>query len=205
MRWGVGRKCRRGRRRWGACMRTGADGDGQRRAVTDRVGRSRAGSVAFAALLVAGTAAGQQTGLNVKRYEYWLITPVPTPSISGLAVITLNPHATSDTILTLNLVGMNVDFVEGASGRRVHSYDGTKLSIRIAPTDTQVRIQYHGKPLDGLIVGRNAHDRSTAFGDNWPQRARYWLPSVDDPGDKASVAFIVTTPPAWKIIANGIL
>ena len=89
--------------------------------MTDGGGRRRTTAVALVALLCAGTAAGQQTGLNVKRYEYWLTTPVPTPAISGLAVITLNPHATSDTILTLNLVAMNVDFVEGASGRRDRS------------------------------------------------------------------------------------
>src|SRR5438034_11584539 len=39
MRWGVGRKCRRGRGRWGAFTRTGADNDGRGRTEADRGGR----------------------------------------------------------------------------------------------------------------------------------------------------------------------
>src|SRR2546422_9744896 len=43
----------------------------------------------------------------------------------------------------------------------------------------------------------------SVFADNWPERARFWLPTVDRPGDKAKVTFIVKAPPSWKVVANG--
>ncbi|MFT5167251.1 MAG: aminopeptidase N, partial [Saprospiraceae bacterium] len=43
----------------------------------------------------------------------------------------------------------------------------------------------------------------TFFGDNWPDRARHWLPTVDHPSDKATVEFIVTAPDHYQVIANG--
>jgi aminopeptidase N len=67
----------------------------------------------------------------------------------------------------------------------------------------QIRIHYHGIPADGLIIANNRHGRRTFFGDNWPDRARHWLPTVDHPSDKATVSWHVTAPPGYGIIANG--
>ena len=172
--------------------------------MTGRVGRRRTGAVVVAAVLVAGTAAGQNTGLNVKHYDFILVV-APGAPITGIALISLNRPGPGDSILALNLVGMKVDSVFGNDGRRRHSYDGSRLSIRLAQSDTQVKFIYTGLPSDGLIEGRNAHGRLTAFGDNWPQRARNWLPTVDDPSDKASVTFSVSTLRGWKVVANGAL
>ncbi|MEL6925988.1 MAG: M1 family aminopeptidase [Bacteroidota bacterium] len=64
-------------------------------------------------------------------------------------------------------------------------------------------IQYEGIPADGLIIAKNKHDERTFFGDNWPNRAHNWLPTVDHPSDKATVEFVVTTPGHYQTIANG--
>ncbi|MCP4884729.1 MAG: M1 family metallopeptidase, partial [Flavobacteriales bacterium] len=42
------------------------------------------------------------------------------------------------------------------------------------------------------------------FGDNWPNLARYWLPTVDHPYDKASIEFRITAPDEYEVVATGI-
>jgi aminopeptidase N len=56
---------------------------------------------------------------------------------------------------------------------------------------------------DGLIVRKDAHVRWTWFGDNWPNRARQWLPTVDHPSDKATVSWTVRAPRGSVAVANG--
>jgi aminopeptidase N len=68
-----------------------------------------------------------------------------------------------------------------------------------------VGIAYHGAVEDGLIIRTDAKGRWTGFGDNWPNRARDWIPSVDDPSDKATVSWTVTAPRGRTVVANGLL
>ncbi len=160
--------------------------------------------MALAALLVGGELAGQGTGLKVKRYDFAILLADTGARILGHAVITLHRRDTGDSVLTLNLSAMTVDSVwEASGGRRRYSYDGARLSIRLAPSDTQVVVLYHGIPADGLVIGRNSRGRRVVFGDNWPQRARYWLPTMDDLSDKALVRFVVGAPRGWRVVANG--
>jgi aminopeptidase N len=42
-----------------------------------------------------------------------------------------------------------------------------------------------------------------AFADNWPERARYWIPTLDHPRDKALVDFCLTAPRGWRLVAPG--
>lgn len=67
-----------------------------------------------------------------------------------------------------------------------------------------VLITYKGIPSDGLIISKNKYGHRTFFSDNWPNRAHNWIPCVDDPGDKATVEFIVTAPSHYQVISNGI-
>ena len=68
-----------------------------------------------------------------------------------------------------------------------------------------LQIQYEGIPSDGLIISENEYGERTFFGDNWPNRAHNWLPTVDHPSDKATCEFIITAPMQYKVIANGTL
>ena len=67
----------------------------------------------------------------------------------------------------------------------------------------QIKIVYQGIPEDGLYIRRNKYDRRTFFGDNWPNRAQYWLPVIDHPSDKALVSWTVTAPKHYEVIASG--
>ena len=66
-----------------------------------------------------------------------------------------------------------------------------------------VDIRYHGIPDDGLIINKNIHGDPTIFVDNWPNRTRFWLPSIDHPSDKATVTYTIHAPVEWNVIANG--
>ena len=66
-----------------------------------------------------------------------------------------------------------------------------------------VDVTYEGTPDDGLIIRDNVHGVRTAFVDNWPNRARFWFPSIDHPGDKATVLVGARVPDGWAVVANG--
>ncbi len=85
---------------------------------------------------------------------------------------------------------------------------GDKLTIQLPERSMEGEkrrylITYQGIPKDGLVIGQNKHGDRTFFGDNWPNRARHWLPSVDHPSDKATVEFVVTAPNHYQVVANG--
>ena len=54
-----------------------------------------------------------------------------------------------------------------------------------------------------LIIADNMFGDRTFFGDNWPNRARHWLPTVDHVSDKATVDWIVIAPDHYQVIGNG--
>ncbi|HIP48199.1 MAG TPA: M1 family peptidase [Lutibacter sp.] len=67
----------------------------------------------------------------------------------------------------------------------------------------ELEIAYSGIPEDGLYIRKSIYNKKTFFGDNWPNRAQYWLPVIDHPSDKATVDFIITAPKHFTVIASG--
>ena len=67
------------------------------------------------------------------------------------------------------------------------------------------RIKYHGVPHDALRIGSIKFGDRSFFNENWPNRARNWLPTYDHPSDKATSEFIVRAPSHYKVISNGLL
>ena len=175
----------------------------------------------FASLLAASAAAAQTwpdtLGPRVRHYSFYISLPDSGSEIHGIATIAISfPGRRSDT-LRLDLVGMVVDSV--SSGPGTHpvpvDYDGKVLrvplwvvpaSVELPPEASwDVRVFWHGVPRDGLIIQPNARGRWSAFGDDWPERARDWIPTVDDPADKAPVSWIVSAPADLEVVANGAL
>ncbi len=66
-------------------------------------------------------------------------------------------------------------------------------------------ISYSGIPADGLVISENQYGQRTFFGDNWPDRAKHWLPTVDHPSDKATLEFKVYAPEYYEVVSNGLL
>ncbi|MGD8329503.1 MAG: M1 family metallopeptidase [Acidobacteriota bacterium] len=67
------------------------------------------------------------------------------------------------------------------------------------------RIRYGGVPATGLIIGDNKYGDRTFFSDNWPDRARNWLPTIDHPYEKATSEMVVTAPTRYQVVSNGLL
>ncbi len=141
-------------------------------------------------------------------YQFAIDLPDSGGAIHGDARITFLRRAPADS-LTLDLVGLHVQSVdvEQQSGVRFRRTDSA-LVVPIpagTPARFTVRVIYDGTPTDGLIVSKDSAGRWTYFGDNWPTRARYWLPTVDRPDAKATVTWTVTAPIGKTIVANGAL
>ncbi len=155
-------------------------------------------------------------GLDVQAYDVQLTLTDASDEIAGEVAVTV--RVTTDTLTAIRLdlddpqpsagTGMTVESVmeggEAVSFQQVNDH----LVIQtpeppVADTERTFTICYRGVPADGLIISENQHGDRTFFGDNWPNRARHWLPVVDHPLDKASVAWTVTAPAHYDVVANG--
>lgn len=172
------------------------------------MGGSRARGVALgcvAMLSVTLRTRAQSTEADVTAYTFSIRIPDTGSAITAVAGLSFR-CAPASRELRLDLVGLTVDSVREAGRSTPYRYDGQSIRIPLPAGDSgasSVEVFYHGTPRDGLIIQTNARGRRSAFGDNWPQRARYWLPTVDDPSDKATVRFHVTAPRQWRVVANG--
>ena len=146
-------------------------------------------------------------GVDVLDYAISLGLPDTGATIQGDATLTVRRTAQLDT-LVLDLRDLRVTRITvDDRARRFRRTDST-IHIPLPAGDTgtfRVRVVYGGRVTDGLIVRRDSLGRWTYFGDNWPNRARYWIPSVDHPSDKATVTWSVRGPRGRTVVANGSL
>ncbi|MEO8337968.1 MAG: M1 family metallopeptidase [bacterium] len=166
--------------------------------------------LALALLLPVARAGAQATayqpGIDVLDYAIGIELPDTGAFIRGDVTITLR-RAHNVERLVLDLVdAMTVRsiIVEGLEVKAPHT--GNKITIPLDGTgdSLRVRVRYDGVASDGLIARKDAKGRWTWFGDNWPDRARQWLPTVDHPSDKATVTWNVRTPLGRRVVANGL-
>jgi aminopeptidase N len=168
------------------------------------------GSVSMAAvlLLLAVSAGAQNPSVDVLHYRV-AITLLPAgDAIEATAELTVRPVAAKLESLQLDFAGLTIDgvTVEGKPARYSRTNERLTITTRRRTAEPfRVAVRYHGTPKDGLLLRANKHGDPSAFADNWPNRARFWIPSVDHPSDKATVEFIVTAPAAYDVIANGTL
>lgn len=164
------------------------------------------------AVAISATAAGQEVhpyrpGIDVLDYAITIDLPDTGSMIRGDAMLTVRRTARIDT-LVLDLIRLRVQRVTlDARTRRFARTDSTiRISLPRGDSGTfRVRVVYSGRVTDGLIARRDSARRWTYFGDNWPNRARFWIPSVDHPSDKATVTWTVRVPRGRTVIANGSL
>lgn len=64
-------------------------------------------------------------------------------------------------------------------------------------------VSYHGVPATGLYVGKNKYGDRVWFTDNWPNKARNWLATIDHISVKAPKTISVTAPDTYQVISNG--
>ena len=156
--------------------------------------------------------------VDVLHYTFNIILSDSTKSISGNTVVEVRFLTRSIKHFNLDLdnhdstsgTGMIVTNVSD-DGRPIHFFQ-SKEKLQIILDSPSLKdeikkfsIQYSGIPKDGLIISKNKFGDRTFFGDNWPNRAHYWLPTIDHPYDKATCDFYVTAPSYYQVIANGSL
>ncbi len=154
-----------------------------------------------------GAAPGARAAFDVMDYAITLDLPDRGDRIEARAVLTVLRRSSADT-LVLDLIGLRVDSVLVDARPVAFARDERTIRIPLPPfpgrPDTlAVAVRYGGAPSDGLIIRTDHAGRWTAFGDNWPDRARYWIPSVDEPRDKATVSWTVRAPADRRVVANG--
>ena len=157
--------------------------------------------------LLAQSEPSYRPGVQVADYSVSIDLPDSGSSIHGDATLTVRRTARVDT-LVLDLRKLRVERVSiGDRTIRFARTDSTIL-IPLPPGSDgtfKVRIVYSGAVTDGLIAHKDTAGRWTYFADNWPNRARYWIPSIDHPSQKATISWIVTAPLGQTVVANGAL
>jgi aminopeptidase N len=169
-------------------------------------------SSALALLVAASALDGQgirpyRPGIDVLDYAITIDLPDTGSVIRGDATLIFRRTARVDTlVLDLRQLRVTRVLLEDRARRYVRTDSTILIPLPRGDSGTyRVRVVYTGPVTDGLIVRRDSLRRWTYFGDNWPNRARYWIPSVDHPSDKATVTWIVRAPRGRTVIANGAL
>lgn len=151
--------------------------------------------------------------IDIKKYIFRIELNDTTNRMAGQATILLSVKKTIrdielDLIQQVQEKGMVVSEVKVGTRQAIFLHKNNRLKIllpaEVTPgNELQLTITYAGIPQDGLIISKNKFGDRTFFGDNWPDRARNWLPAIDHPYDKAKVEFIVVAPPQYDVVANG--
>ena len=132
--------------------------------------------------------------------------PISTTAISGSSAAMSD--SSSGSIDRYWSSGMTVEAVTRSGEAAAFTHENNRLRITLAPApqageERTYTITYQGIPIDGLIVSTNKYGDRTFFGDNWPERARHWLPTADHPSDKALCEFVVTAPDHYQVVGCG--
>jgi aminopeptidase N len=176
------------------------------------------------AFLAAGSFAARadtyprQPGVDVLHYAFRVTLADDTDAIEGETAVSFRAAAGVDSI-ALDLAepkaeaggrGMSVaDAREGAETLRFEHAAG-RLLVHLGRASREgeqreVAVRYRGVPAAGLLIAPNKFGDRTFFSDNWPDKARQWLPVVDHPSDKATSEFIVDAPAHYQVVSNGLL
>jgi aminopeptidase N len=158
----------------------------------------------------------RQPGIDAVHYTFRLKLQDEIDEIVGDATVLIRFVDDGQTGVALDLAsqqggkGMVVSAVTtmGHPARFEHTDNRLRISLDAPPKAGEQRafaITYHGIPASGLRIGKNRHGDRTFFSENWPDRARQWLPMVDHPSDKATSEFLIDAPAHYQVIANGLL
>lgn len=153
--------------------------------------------------------------IDIRHYRFEIDLNDSTDIIRGKASVTVRFKQDADRII-LDLTGpgnsqkgMRVDSIHltGIPCEYLHREDKLMIKNTSGKTGSEhlYIIYYHGVPTDGLIISENRFGDRTFFSDNWPDRARHWIPVVDHPSDKATVEFLVSAPEHYGIVSIGAL
>jgi len=154
--------------------------------------------------------------IDIQHYVFEVHLNDTTNWIQGKATIKVKFLKTAKNVV-LDLIGpgsentgMSVSSVKSNNHAFKFQHKNDQLIVEldeiIDPKKIiEFEVIYSGIPTDGLIISKNKYGDRTFFGDNWPDRAKHWLPVVDHPSDKATLEFLVCAPEHYEVVSNGYL
>ena len=157
--------------------------------------------------------------IDIRNYQFNITVSDKSNEIDVTAFITVYFNQSGVKQFRLDLInkamssgrkGMVVDSIIALDKSISYSHRNNALLINldqpsITGKEITFQIKYHGEPADGLHIGPTKYGDRSFFSDNWPNKARNWLPLIDHPYDKATCEFIIKAPLHYKVVSNGLL
>jgi aminopeptidase N len=149
--------------------------------------------------------------VQVIHYDFEVVVPPENDRISNRTVIHYR-HATGGPHpLELDLTGMQVEAVRVYPRGAFLPFEQDSARVRVQVPgssnrfDTlRVEVMTRGRPNLGLYLPDVPRGVLRAFTMHAPNQARGWLPTIDHPSHKATVAWTVHAPTGRQVIANGV-
>ncbi|NIA31285.1 MAG: hypothetical protein GWP06_15420, partial [Actinobacteria bacterium] len=150
--------------------------------------------------------------IDVLHYDLNLIIEPTLATITGEARLTIRFLQPDAPAFYLDLVSLSVDSVL-LDGQRINfKTENQRIVIPVENSvDTiLVAVFYHGRPANdgfgGFFFGsRTIWTVGEGLYTNPPSMFRYWVPSHDEPSDKATLDMKVTVPQPLQVVSNGLL
>ncbi len=159
----------------------------------------------------------RRIGIDVENYRFELTLSDETDVLVGRTTVAVRFTNNGVTELALDLTEVG----DGGRGMTVHGVSSEGVDLTWGHADDvltiklpeagraglrrDVVVEYSGIPAAGLVPGPNKYGDRTFFSDNWPNRARNWLPTIDHPYDKSMNEMLVTAPARYQVVSNGLL
>jgi aminopeptidase N len=157
----------------------------------------------------------RQPAVDALHYRFSIRLTDASPAIAGVAevrirVLTPVPTFTLDLVDATGQTGMKVTEVRLAEAAVPFVHEAQRLRVTIpaaarAGDELTYTISYGGVPAEGLHALTNIHGDRVFFSENWPNKARHWLPMIDHPSDKATGEMSVAAPSHYQVVSNGLL
>jgi aminopeptidase N len=155
--------------------------------------------------------------IDVEHYRFALTLADTTDRIVVAATVRLRLLADDVPSVALDLAavtperagkGMTVQGVTSVGQALRFAHQADRLIVTLAAPSrkgqvVELVVRYSGIPADGLQIKPNHHGDRTFFSDNWPNKARQWLPTIDHISDKATMEIAVTAPAHYQVVSNG--
>ena len=174
------------------------------------------------ALAVAALAAGAvdtypRQPIDVEHYRFALTLADSTDRIVGVATVRVRLLRAEIRAVILDLAtatparqgrGMRVSGVTSRGATLAFAHAADRLTITLdrpsaAGEVVELVVRYEGIPADGLKITETKYGDRTFFSDDWPDKARQWLPTVDHIADKATMEMDIVAPAHYQVISNG--
>ena len=155
--------------------------------------------------------------VDVQHYRFQLTLSDTTDRIEGAATVRMALLAADLRTVSLDLIAKTAARQGRGMTVRAVSRDGKPLAFAHVADRVQITldapsragevvslvVKYDGIPADGLQIKANKYGDRGFFSDDWPDKARNWLPTIDHIADKATMEMDVVAPSHYQVVSNG--